>query len=114
MYSAENYFWGWFVYTSGVTSLLCVIWYLMRNLRSAALRHLVIILVAVFLLTPVTAYVDDPHLAPAFFVGFYEGFLAKPSGGFQRGAAPIFALMTFSVIFYAFLRATLKVFKKTP
>lgn len=113
MYSAENYFWGWFVYTSGVVSLLYVAWYLMRKLRFAAVRHLVIIVGAVFLLTPVTAYIDDAHLAPAFFVSFYEGLLAKPSTGFQRGAAPILALMTFSVVFYAFLQVILKVFRRT-
>mgnify|MGYP006001429767 CR=1 FL=1 len=66
--------------------------------------YLVIILTAIFLLTPVAAYTDDPRLAPAFFVSFYEGFVSNPDTGFQRGAAPIVALMVFSLVGYLLLR----------
>jgi hypothetical protein len=59
----------------------------------------------VVLFTPVTAYRDDPHLAPAFFVSLYEGLLASGDDlGFQRGLAPIMALGVFSLFFYLLLR----------
>ncbi len=104
MYTAEHYFWGWFVYVSGVSCLLYAQWYLLHKHGNAALRHLIIIITGVFLLTPVTAYIDDPHLAPAFFVSVYEGLVVKPSLGFQRGAAPIAAMMTAATFFYALFR----------
>lgn len=66
MYAAEDYFWGWVVYVSGATCLLYTAWYLLRNLRFASIRHVFLMLSSVFLLTPVPAYIDDHHLAPAF------------------------------------------------
>ena len=104
MYSAEDYFWGWTAYITGALCLLFVSWYLMRNLRFSWGRHILIILTAIFLLTPVAAYTDDPRLAPAFFVSFYEGFVSNPDTGFQRGAAPIVALMVFGLVGYLLLR----------
>ena len=104
MYVAEDYFWGWVVYVSGAICLLYTAWYLLRNLRFASIRHVFLILSSVFLLTPVPAYIDDHHLAPAFFVSLYEGLVANPATGFQRGAAPIVALMTFSLFIYVMVR----------
>lgn len=113
MYSAENYLWGWIAYGIGVTCLLFVLWYWMRNLRFTTIRHLVLLFASVFLLTPVTAYRDDPHLAPAFFVSLYEGLLATGDNlGFQRGLAPILAFCFLAVIFYVLARFLISRFTK--
>ena len=113
MYSAENYLWGWIAYGTGVTCLLFVLWYWMRNLRFTTIRHLVLLFASVFLLTPVTAYRDDPHLAPAFFVSLYEGLLATGDNlGFQRGLAPILAFCFLAVIFYMLARFLISRFTK--
>jgi len=57
---------------------------------------------AAFLFTPVTAYQDDAHLAPAFFVSVYEGvLLSGANDGFQRGLAPIIAVLIFALLIYA-------------
>lgn len=113
MYSAENYLWGWVAYGVGVACLLFVLWFWMRKLRFTSIRHLFLLLATVFLLTPVTAYRDDPHLAPAFFVSLYEGLLASGDNvGFQRGLAPILALCFFAVIFYGLIRLIVSRFYK--
>ncbi len=115
MYSAENYLWGWVAYGIGVACLLFVLWYWMRNSGLTTIRHLLLILTSATLLTPVTAYRDDPHLAPAFFVSLYEGLLSSGSNlGFQRGLAPILAISFFAIIFYALLRFVLSRFSKKP
>ena len=103
MFSAEDYFWGWIVYISGASCLIYVAWYLLKDIRFVAIRHIVLILIAVFLLKPVSAYTDDPRLEPAFFVSIYEGLVNNPDSGFQRGAAPILALMVFSLFGYLVL-----------
>ncbi|MDG2502023.1 MAG: hypothetical protein P8M77_06495 [Porticoccaceae bacterium] len=113
MYSAENYLWGWVAYGVGVACLLFVLWFWMRKLRFTSIRHLFLLLATVFLLTPVTAYRDDPHLAPAFFVSLYEGLLVSGDNvGFQRGLAPILALCFFAVIFYGLIRLIVSRFYK--
>ena len=113
MYSAENYLWGWVAYGVGVACLLFVLWFWMRKLRFTSIRHLFLLLATVFLLTPVIAYRDDPHLAPAFFVSLYEGLLASGDNvGFQRGLAPILALCFFAVIFYGLIRLIVSRFYK--
>ena len=98
--------------SSGAVCLLFTTWYLLRSLRFSSIRHVFLILASVFLLTPVTAYIDDGHLAPAFFVSLYEGLVANPATGFQRGAAPIVALMTVSLLLYTVLRLVVWQFKK--
>ena len=104
MYSAEDYFWGWIVYIFGAVCLTYVVWYILRNVRIVYIRHTLIILIAALLFTPVSAYNDDQRLAPAFFVSIYEGFVIDADSGFQRGAAPILALMVFSLFGYFVLR----------
>jgi len=105
MYSAENYLWGWVAYSTGALCLLFCLWLLVRKIGIAAIRHSIMLLVTVIFFTPVTAYRDDPHLAPAFFVSLYEGLLARGDDlGFQRGLAPIMALGFFALLFYMLLR----------
>ncbi|MBT5387283.1 MAG: hypothetical protein HOL11_00575 [Porticoccaceae bacterium] len=105
MYSAENYLWGWVAYSIGASCLLFGLWLLIRNLRFTAVRHLILLLSAISLFTPVTAYQDDPHLAPAFFVSLYEGLMASGDDmGFQRGLAPILALSTVTIFLYLIAR----------
>jgi hypothetical protein len=102
MYTAEDYLQGWIAYSIGGLLLLSFLWYLLRNLRFAMVRHVLMLIAAVFLFTPVTAYRDDAHLAPAFFVSLYEGvLLSGANDGFQRGLAPIVALIIFALLVYA-------------
>jgi hypothetical protein len=114
MYSTENYLWGWVAYTSGVICLLWVAWYLLRNIRFSTLRQLLLLVSAIFFLTPVTAYTDNAYLAPAFFVSLYEGLMSNGDPGFQRGAAPILAFTMFGLIGYDSVRLILWRFKKPP
>jgi hypothetical protein len=101
MYSAEDYLQGWIAYSVGGLFLLFFLWYLLRNLRFAAVRHILMLIAVAFLFTPVTAYRDDSHLAPAFFVSLYEGvLLSGASDGFQRGLAPIIAVLVFALLIY--------------
>jgi len=102
MYTAEDYLQGWIAYSIGGLLLLFFLWYLLRNLRYAAVRHIFLLISAAFLFTPVTAYQDDAHLAPAFFVSVYEGaLLSGATDGFQRGLAPIIAVLIFALLIYA-------------
>jgi len=102
MYSAEDYLQGWIAYSVGALFLLFFLWYLLRNLRFAAVRHILMLISVVFLFTPVTTYQDDAHLAPAFFVSLYEGvLLSGANDGFQRGLAPIIAVLVFALLIYA-------------
>jgi hypothetical protein len=115
MYSAENYLWGWIAYSSGALCLLVCLWLLVRKISYASVRHIIFLLAAVVLFTPVNAYRDDPHLAPAFFVSLYEGVLARGGDmGFQRGLAPILAFAFFTLVFYLIGRLVLGRFKKKP
>jgi hypothetical protein len=115
MYSAENYMWGWVAYSTGGLCLLFCLWLLVRKVGVKAIRHIILLLAAVVLFTPVTAYRDDPHLAPAFFVSLYEGLLASGDDlGFQRGLAPILAISFVAIIFYGLLRLLLSRFRKKP
>lgn len=115
MYSAENYLWGWVAYALGVACIVFVLWFWMRKTRFTTLRHLALLMVMTFLLTPVTAYRDDPHLAPAFFVSLYEGLLSSGDNvSFQRGLAPILALSFFVIVFYGLARFILARFNKMP
>ena len=101
MYTDENYLWGWVAYVVGVLCVLVVMWLFCRTWRFGAIRHLWLIVASVVLLTPVTAYRDDPHLAPAFFVSLYEGFIATDSNvSFQRGLAPLLAVGFFTIALY--------------
>ena len=105
MFSAEDYLQGWIVYSIGVACILLFLWLVMKKSAWTTLRHLILLLCASVLLTPVTAYRDDSHLAPAFFVSLYEGVLQSDADmGFQRGLAPIIAVALFALIFYGLLR----------
>lgn len=114
MYSAENYLWGWVAYSAGALCLLFCLWLLVRKIGIAAIRHIILLLATVALFTPVTAYRDDPHLAPAFFVSLYEGLLASGDDmGFQRGLAPIIAIGVISTMFYLISRLIIRRIRKS-
>ena len=101
MYTAEDYLQGWIAYSIGGLFLLFFLWYLLRKVRYAAVRHIFLLTSAACLFTPVTAYRDDAHLAPAFFVSLYEGvLLSGANDGFQRGLAPIIAVLIFALLIY--------------
>jgi hypothetical protein len=105
MFSAEDYLQGWIVYSIGASCLLLFLWLVLRKSAWTTVRHLTMLLSAAILLTPVTAYRDDSHLAPAFFVSLYEGVMLRGAeAGFQRGLAPIIAVAFFTIIFYLLVR----------
>jgi hypothetical protein len=105
MFSAEDYLQGWIVYSIGASCLLLFVWLVLRKSAWTTVRHLTMLLSAAILLTPVTAYRDDSHLAPAFFVSLYEGVMLRGAeAGFQRGLAPIIAVAFFAIIFYLLVR----------
>jgi hypothetical protein len=105
MFSAEDYLQGWIVYSIGASCLLLFVWLVLRKSAWTTVRHLTMLLSAAILLTPVTAYRDDSHLAPAFFVSLYEGVMLRGAeAGFQRGLAPIIAVAFFTIIFYLLVR----------
>lgn len=113
MYSAENYMWGWILYCSGVLLMLFVLWYWMRKVSFRHIRHLFLLALAVTLLTPVPAYIDDPHLAPAIFVSLYEGiFLSDEGAGFQRGLAPVLAMLVGVIILYSLLAFAWRILRR--
>jgi len=105
MFSAEDYLQGWLFYSTGACCLLLVLWLALRKSSWTTVRHLIMLLSAAVLLTPVTAYRDDSHLAPAFFVSLYEGLLLKGAdAGFQRGLAPMIAIAFFALVGYLLIR----------
>jgi hypothetical protein len=105
MFSAEDYLQGWIAYSFGACCLLLFLWLVLRKSAWHSLRHLALLVSAAILLTPVTAYRDDSHLAPAFFVSLYEGvMLSGADAGFQRGLAPIIAVAIFALFFYGLVR----------
>ncbi len=105
MFSAEDYTQGWIAYVTGASFLLLFLWLLLRKSAWVTVRHLVLLVAASFLLTPVPAYRDDSHLAPAFFVRLYEGVMVSGAdAGFQRGLAPIIAVALFAILFYLLAR----------
>lgn len=113
MYSPENYMWGWVVYCSGAALILLVFGYLIRNLPIIHLRNVLWLIIAAVLLTPATAYVDDPHLAPAFFVSLYEGiFLADENTGYQRALAPILATLFVATAGYVLVVLGWRLFRR--
>lgn len=104
MYSTESYIWGWIAYTAGVLCLLSLAWLLIRKISSRWIRHILLITLLATFFTPVTAYPDNPFLAPAFFVSLYEGLLlTDKESGFQRGMAPILAVSSISIVFYCLI-----------
>ncbi len=113
MFSAEDYLQGWIAYITGASFLLLFLWLFLRKSTWITIRHLVLLLAASTLLTPVTAYRDDSHLAPAFFVSLYEGVMVSGAdAGFQRGLAPIIAVAIFAIIFYLLARVLWRVISK--
>ena len=114
MYSADSYLWGWVAYSTGVLCLLGIFWMIIKKIASQWVRHLLLILFFVTFFTPVTAYPDNPYLAPAFFVSLYEGILlSNQEMGFQRGLAPILAVGFIAIILYTFISPILRR-KKIP
>lgn len=109
MFSIESYLWGWAVYSVGVLCLLSLFWLLIRKIALGWIKHLLLILFLVIFFTPVTAYPDNPFLAPAFFVSLYEGILiGQKDIGFQRGLAPILAVSFISIILYSIVSPILR------
>ena len=112
VYSTENYFWGWIAYSFGALCLLFCIWCIISGFKSSALRQSIVLIGIVFFMTPVTAYYDDLHLAPAFFVSLYEGLLLD--SGFQRGLAPILAMIIVTLTLYGLARFLWGKIKRPP
>ena len=104
MFSAEDYLQGWIVYSIGVACILLFLWLVMKKSAWTTLRHLILLLCASVLLTPVTAYRDDSHLAPAFLSASTRGSCSRMLIWVSSGPGTDYCVALFAVIFYGLLR----------
>ncbi len=101
MYTAENYFWGLVGYGLGALLILLALWVIARSWRWWWLRHGLLLVTAVLLLTPMQPYSDSSFLAPALFVSVFEGMSRMPETGFGRGLLPIGVVLVAALALYA-------------
>lgn len=95
-----DYILAYLVYFFGASAVIFGFWMMFSSAKAKYLRDVSIIFIAVLILTPIDAYIGEEYLAPAFFVSIYEGIILKGNYGFQRGAAPIFALLAVVLLLY--------------
>ena len=95
-----DYIFAYLVYFFGASAVIFGFWMMFSGSKAKYLRDISIIFIAVLILTPIDAYIGEEYLAPAFFVSIYEGIILKGNYGFQRGAAPIFALLAVVLLLY--------------
>ncbi len=92
MYTDENYLWGLVAYYLGVLLLLVPTWRLTRVLPGFPLRALVRCGALAVLGTPMLAYSDMYHLAPAWGVMLFDAISPAQSDGLLRGVLPLLAV----------------------
>ena len=95
-----NYILSYFVYLLGASFLIVGVRILFLQSSKRYFRDLCMIILAVVLLTPINAYVGEQYYAPAIFISFYEGIFLSGDYGFQRGAAPILAILLIVLCLY--------------
>ena len=100
MYTAENYLWGLAGYYLGSLLVLLYLWRYRKVIPGRHFRGPFILLVACVLLVPVTAYINEPYLAPAWFVSLFEGLTEATEQGYMRAAQPIVVVYIGAVVFY--------------
>jgi hypothetical protein len=89
MYSAENYLWGMVAYYLGAALLMLCCWRFTRWIGWQWLRYGLLLLMAVLLLMPFTAYPDMDFFAPAWFVSLFEGLTKATEQGALRAGVPL-------------------------
>tara|TARA_B100000989_G_scaffold258365_1_gene208222 strand:+ start:239 stop:601 length:363 start_codon:yes stop_codon:yes gene_type:complete len=95
-----NYILSYFVYLLGASFLIFGARILFLQSNKKYFRDLCMIILAVVLFTPINTYVGEQYYAPAIFVSFYEGIFLSSDYGFQRGAAPILAILLIVLCLY--------------
>ncbi len=112
-----DYIFAYLVYLFGACAVIFGCWMMFYGSKAKYLRDITIIFIAVVILTPIDAYIGEEYLAPAFFISMYEGVFLDGDYGFQRGAAPILALLAVVLIMYhigrlIYFLASRKLFRK--
>ena len=112
-----DYILAYLVYFFGASAVIFGFWMMFSSAKAKYLRDVSIIFITVLILTPIDAYIGEEYLAPAFFVSIYEGIFLNGNYGFQRGAAPIFALLAVVLLLYhigrlIYFLASRKLFRK--
>ena len=107
-----NYILSYFIYLLGTSFLIVGVRILFMQSSKRYFRDLCLIVLAVVLLTPINAYVGEQYYAPAIFISLYEGIFLSGDYGFQRGVAPILAILLIVLCLYHVIWAVKFVFGK--
>jgi hypothetical protein len=107
-----NYILSYFVYLLGASFLIVGVRILFLQSSKTYFRDLCMIILAVVFLTPINSYVGEQYYAPAIFISLYEGIFLSGEYGFQRGAAPILAILLIVLCLYHAIWAAKLVFGK--
>ena len=107
-----NYILSYFVYLLGASFLIIGARILFLQPNKRYFRDLCTIILAVVLLTPINAYVGEQYYVPAIFISLYEGIFLSADYGFQRGAAPILAMLLIVLCLYHAIAVVKFVFGK--
>jgi len=102
MYSAENYHWGLVGYYLGSALLIMYAYRFRKIVPGRHFRNLLVLLIAVFILVPIKAYMDSDFLAPAWFVSIFEGLTEETEQAYLRGLQLIIVCYLVSVVLYIF------------
>ncbi len=100
MYSAENYHWGLVGYYLGSALLIMYAYRFRKIVPGRHFRNLLVLLIAVFILVPIKAYMDSDFLAPAWFVSIFEGLTEESEQAYLRGLQPIMVCYLVAVVIY--------------
>jgi hypothetical protein len=100
MYTAENYYWGLVGYYLGCAMLMLFVCRFRKIVPGRHFRNILVLFVAAVILVPIYAYQDNSFLAPAWFVGIFEGITAEVEQAYMRGIKPILICYVVAVCFY--------------
>lgn len=99
MYTDENYLWGLVSYYLAASVLLFCCWHFRKIIAWRYLRHLLLLLVAIFLLLPIKVTPELHYLAPAWFVSVFDGLTSAPEG-FSRAGVPLLITYLVAAVLY--------------
>lgn len=112
MYSAENYLWGMVAYYFGAALVLFCCWRFTRWIGWQWLRFGLLVLMAVLLLMPFTAYPDMDFFAPAWFVSLFEGLTKATEQGALRAGVPLLVAEIVALVVYITVATVLIIRKR--
>lgn len=112
MYSAENYLWGMVAYYLGAALVLLCCWRFARWIAWQWLRYGLLVLMAVLLLMPFTAYPDMDFFAPAWFVSLFEGLTKATEQGALRAGVPLLVAEIVALVVYIIVATVLIIRKR--